>query len=401
MDLSLLASQLLNALTLGGIYALIAVGYTMVYGIIKLINFAHGEIYMIGAFSGLLLINAGVPFAAALPASMLICAALGILIDQLAYKPLRKAPRLSALITAIGMSLFLQNIAMLIWSPSERPFPDLYPARSVQAAGEGAERNGAAFLDQLQERMERPNPDAPAQAAKTRREGGLLIVEFPLGSAAADTRRAVLNEAEAVLLSMREQDPEYGLSDPIVSSVDHFFNTAAFSFNVGGKPVDVSWKALFIWAVTIVFMLALEAVVHRTRVGMSMRACALDQTTASLMGIDVNRIIALTFAIGSAMAAAAGVLFALYRGSGVGYRMGFQPGFFAFSAAVLGGIGNIRGAMIGGLILGGVQVLTQAFLTDWIGIESTYSFAFAFALLILVILLKPTGILGSSSAERA
>ena len=167
------------------------------------------------------------------------------------------------------------------------------------------------------------------------------------------------------------------------------------------RAVELRWKVVVIWVVTVVLMLLLEMIVHRTKIGTAMRACAFDRATAALMGIDVNRVIAITFAIGSAMAAAAGILFGLYRGSGIGYRMGFQPGVFAFAAAVLGGIGNIRGAMFGGMVLGIVQVAAAAYLTDWLGINSNYAFAFAFGMLILVILVRPTGILGRASAERA
>ena len=402
MDLNQFVTQSVNALTLGGIYALIAVGYTMVYGIIKLINFAHGEIYMVGAFSGILLIGVGVPLFLALPASMAICALLGILIDWAAYKRLRRSPRLAALITAIGMSLFLQNLAMLIWSADHRKFPDLYPARAVQAMGEKAEENGPAFLDALEERLSMPMPDAPAKVKNTKREGNRLIVEFPLATEGAKTRTVVSREANALWTEMREANPDIGLDKPDIGrDLPSLLKKPAFSIPVGGKPVPVHWRILLILAVTAVFMVALEALVKRTRVGIAMRACSLDQQTAALMGIDVNRIIALTFAIGSAMAAAAGILFGLYLGSGINFRMGYQPGFLAFSAAVLGGIGNIRGAILGGFILGIVETMARSYIAEWLDISSQYSLAFAFAILILVILIRPTGILGSSTAERA
>ncbi len=402
MDLNLLTNQTVNALTMGGIYALIAVGYTMVYGIIKLINFAHGEIYMMGAFAGILLIGVGVPLYLALPASMVMCAVLGIMLDWAAYKPLRRSPRLAALITAIGMSLFLQNLAMLIWSANHRTFPDLYPARAVQAQGEKAEENGPAFLDALEERLSMPKQDAPAKVKKMIREEDRLIVEFPLATGETETRRAISREANALLNEMRAENPDLGLENPSIGqSLRHFLDKPAVSIQIGKGPVDISWKVLLIWATTAVFTVALEALVKRTRVGIAMRACSLDQETAALMGIDVNRIIALTFAIGSAMAAAAGILFGLYLGSGINFRMGYQPGFLAFSAAVLGGIGNIRGAILGGFIFGIVETISRAYIADWLEISSRYSLAFAFAILILVILIRPTGILGSSAAERA
>ena len=404
MELSLhsFTQQSVNALTLGGIYALIAVGYTMVYGIIKLINFAHGEIYMVGAFSGVLLIGAGVPLFLALPASMVICALLGILIDWAAYKRLRRSPRLAALITAIGMSLFLQNLAMLIWSADHRKFPDLYPARAVQAQGEKAEENGPAFLDALEERLSKPIPDAPANVKNLKREGDQLIVEFPLATEGAKTRTVVSREANALWTEMKEANPDIGLDKPVIGrDLPYLLQKPAFSIPFGEKQVPVYWKVLLILAVTAVFMIALEALVKRTRVGIAMRACSLDQQTAALMGIDVNRIIALTFAIGSAMAAAAGILYALNIGSGVNFRMGYQPGFIAFSAAVLGGIGNIRGAVLGGFIFGIVDTMAKSYIADWLDISGQYSLAFAFAILILVILIRPTGLLGSSAVERA
>ena len=402
MDLNQLTNQTVNALTIGGIYALIAVGYTMVYGIIKLINFAHGEIYMAGAFAGILLIGVGVPLYLALPASMVICAFLGIMIDWAAYKPLRRSPRLAALITAIGMSLFLQNLAMLIWSANHRNFPDLYPARAVQAKGEKAEVNGPAFLDALEERLSMPMPDAEAKVKKLKREEDQLIVEFPLATGGAETRRVISSEANALLNEMKAENPDLGLENPSIGpSLRHFLHKPAVSIPIGKNPVDIPWKILLIWATTALFTVALEALVKRTRVGIAMRACSLDQETAALMGIDVNRIIALTFAIGSAMAAAAGILFGLYLGVGINFRMGYQPGFLAFSAAVLGGIGNIRGAILGGFIFGIVETISRAYIADWLEISSRYSLAFAFAILILVILIRPTGILGSSAAERA
>ncbi|MEO2004190.1 MAG: branched-chain amino acid ABC transporter permease, partial [Candidatus Poribacteria bacterium] len=396
VDVSLFATQIVNALTLGGIYALIAVGYTMVYGIIKLINFAHGEVYMMGAFTGILLVGVGVPFFLALPASMVLCALLGILIDRLAYRPLRTAPRLSALITAIGVSLFLQNLAMLMWSASERPFPDLYPAYIVQTAGADAVAHGGEYLDSVEAKLaERASSSFGPRSME--RDGSELLVEFPLGSTSGDARRALRETRRETLADM----PGLDLSAK-ESSLDHFLNKPAVSFDLGGaRPVQARWKVVFIWVSTIVLMGLLEAVIKRTKVGKAMRACALDKVTAALMGIDVNRIIALTFALGSAMAAAAGILFGLYRGSGIGYRMGFQPGVFAFAAAVLGGIGNIRGAMLGGLVLGIVQVISSAYVTDWLGISSNYAFAFAFGLLILVILVRPTGLLGRATTERA
>ena len=401
MDLSLLANQIINALTLGGIYGLIAVGYTMVYGIVKLINFAHGEIYMMGCFAGILLIGQGVPFFVALPLAMGLCALLGVVIDLVAYRPLRKAPRLAGLITAIGVSLFLQNLAMLLWTASERPFPDLYPAFRVEVTGKGAAGHRDAVLEEIAARLEAGRDERPRVHNVESSGGDGLLVEFELGTPSIDGLRVLRKMRREIVDGLVAANPGIDLAVD-ERSLDHILNRAALSLDLGGeRPVEIRWKVLFTWVFTLALMLGLEFVIRRTRIGTAMRACALDKVTAALMGIDVNRVIAITFAIGSAMAAAAGILFGLYRGSGIGYRMGFHPGVIAFAAAVLGGIGNIRGAMLGGIVLGVVQVAARAYVTDWLGIDSNYAFAFAFALLILVILVRPTGFLGRATAERA
>lgn len=397
--MSLLANQIINAFTLGGIYALIAVGYTMVYGIIKLINFAHGEIYMIGAFVGVLLIAKGVPFIAALLLAMVICAGLGVVIDFVAYRPLRNAPRLAPLITAIGVSLLLQNAVMLIWGASERPFPDLNPTFVVRPTGRDANTLGTELLDRIESRI---RVESASDIRRTLRSNPTeLVVTFRLGTETNAARSYLRSIRRDALDEMKRAHPTLEM-DADETGHGHWFNSAAISFSLGSdRPVELKWKVVFIWVVAVVLMVTLEAVVRGTKVGKAMRACAQDKATAALMGVDVDRIIALTFAIGSALAAAAGILFGLYRGSGIGYRMGFQPGVFAFSAAVLGGIGNIRGAMLGGVVLGVVQVAANAYITGWLGINSNYEFAFAFGLLILVILVRPTGILGRAAAERA
>jgi len=397
--MSLFVNQMINAFTLGGIYALIAVGYTMVYGIIKLINFAHGEIYMIGAFVGVTLIGKGVPFFGALLLAMVFCAVLGVVIDLVAYRPLRHAPRLAPLITAIGVSLLLQNTAMLVWGASERPFPDLNPTFTVRPTGADAPREGIALLDGMESRLRTEGASAVRRVHRSAPDE--LVVTFRLGTETNAARSFLRNLRRDLLDAMKRENPALDL-DAEERGHEHWLDSAAISFSLGSdRPVELKWKVLFIWAVALVLMATLEAFVRGTKVGKAMRASAQDKTTAALMGVNVNRIIALTFAIGSALAAAGGLFFGLYRGSGIGYRMGFQPGVFAFSAAVLGGIGNIRGAMLGGVVLGVVQVAANAYVTGWLGINSNYEFAFAFGLLILVILVRPTGILGRAAAERA
>ena len=288
-----LVQQLINGISLGSIYALIALGYTMIYGIIKLINFAHGDVYMVGAYIGFFAITqAGLGVVPALLISMVTTGILGMVIEKLAYKPLRHAPRISVLITAIGVSFFLEYTSMYFVTPTPRTFP--------------------AVLDNV-------------------------------------------------------------------------------AFNVG--PFVVNGQQLMIFAVTILLMVILTYIVQRTKTGKAMRAASYDTETAQLMGIDSDRVISFTFGIGSALAAAAGVLVGIYYNS-IDPLMGIMPGVKAFVAAVLGGIGILPGAVVGGLILGVVEALVARF------VSSTFRAAAAFAILILVLLFKPTGIFGKNTREK-
>ena len=287
------AQQLLNGLVTGSTYALIALGYTMVYGVLQLINFAHGEIYMMGAFTGLLLVTvAKLPFPLALLLAMGSTALLGVVIEFLAYRPLRRSSRLSVLISAIGMSIFVQNVALWIWGPSTRSFLPPFP-----------------------------------------------VTAFTIGSLRTNTLE---------LLTL---------------------------------------------AVALAMMVGLHLLVTRTKLGKAMRAVAQDRETAALMGVNVNRTIAFTFAIGSSLAAAAGVMVGMLFNA-VTPTMGVMPGLKGFVAAVLGGIGHIPGAMVGGLVLGMVEVLGVALLS------SQWRDAVAFAILILVLLYRPSGLLGRRTQEK-
>lgn len=292
--------QIMNGLVLGGIYALIAVGYTMVYGIIQLINFAHGEIFMLGAyFAFTLIFYLNVPFWIALPISMILCAAIGMLIDYIAYRPLRNASRLSALITAIGMSLGLQNLAQLIWKADQRSIPN-------------------------------------------------------------------------------------------ASLPDFFLSTNAISLPGGAA---LPYRDLFIILLALVLMIALNRLIHLTKVGKAMRACAQNKVAANLMGIKTNQVIAVTFAIGSALGAVAGVMVGLREV--IEPMMGYYKGVAAFAAAVLGGIGNITGAMLGGILIGLAEALGAGY------INSSYRIAIAYIIMIIVILIRPSGLLGKSTENRA
>ncbi|HPU01321.1 MAG: branched-chain amino acid ABC transporter permease [Firmicutes bacterium] len=285
--------QLVNGLILGSTYALIALGYTMVYGIIELINFAHGEIYMFGAFAGLLLVTVlKVPFFLAFFLAMALAALLGMTVEFLAYRPLRHSTRLAALISAIGASIFLQNLALLIMGAQPYTFPSPVEAKVYQ------------------------------------------------------TPFFTISRLEIIIL--------------------------IFSF---------------------LLMIALTLFIQRTKIGKAMRAVAQDKDTASLMGININQIITVTFAIGSALGAASGVMVGIYFRT-VTFSMGLMPGLKGFVAAVLGGIGNIPGAMMGGILLGITETIGAAY------ISSQYRDAVAFALLIMVLLLKPTGLLGRPVQEK-
>ncbi|EPR42806.1 ABC-type transporter, integral membrane subunit [Desulfovibrio sp. X2] len=295
----MLIQQLINGLTLGVIYAMIAVGYTMVYGVIELINFAHGEIYMLGAFFCATFITAfHMPFYLAMALAMVACGAAGVIIEKLAYKPLRKAPRLAVLITAIGMSIFLQNLSMAIWGSRPQPFPqDAVPA---------------------------------------------------------------------------------------------YLNDIAVRFS----DVQISWLQLFIFGLTILMMIGLNLIITKTKTGTAMRALAQNSKAAALMGINVDRIISFTFALGSAMGAVAGVLVSVFYNT-MYPTMGYTAGVKAFAAAVLGGIGSVPGAMIGGIVLGVAEALGAGY------VSSLYRDGVAYAVLIAVIIFRPSGILGKLVGDKA
>lgn len=290
----MLLQQLINGIALGAVYALIALGYTMVYGIIQLINFAHGEVFMAGAFIGLLAVTAfKLNLFWALVLAMIISMLLGVFIERVAYRPLRNASRLSALISAIGVSLFLSTLALLLFGANAKGFPD------------------------------------------------------------------------------------------------QVFNVSQIHLPFG----DVSDLQLLIITIAAILMVSLEFIVKKTTIGKAMRAVSEDYQTAALMGINVNQVVAFTFAIGSALAAAGGVLVGVLFNA-VSFNMGLMAGLKAFAAAVLGGIGSIPGAMIGGIVLGIAEVAGVA------AGFSSYRDAIAFGILVLVLLLRPTGLLGERIQKK-
>ncbi len=288
-------SNLISGIRLGSIYAIIALGYTMVYGIAKMLNFAHGDVIMIGAYVAFIaLYRAGLPLVAALLFSIIVCTILGVIIERLAYKPLRQASSLAVLITAIGVSYFLQNVALLIWGSAAKIFPTILDFGSI-----------SLFSGQL----------------------------------------------------------------------------------------NISYQMLITIITCVIIMFALNMFVKKTKIGMAMRACSEDKEASALMGINVNNIISLTFAIGSGLAAIAAVLLCATYPT-VTPTLGSMPGIKAFTAAVIGGIGSIPGAFLGGLLLGVIEILVKAY-----GL-SELSDAIAFGVLILVLLFKPTGLLGKKVKEK-
>ncbi|SOZ35891.1 branched-chain amino acid ABC transporter permease [Cupriavidus neocaledonicus] len=305
--------QIVNGLVLGSIYALIALGYTMVYGILGIINFAHGDVLMIGALTALSAILGLQKFAPGLPewltlviatlVAMPVCAILSYSIERVAYRPLRNAPRLAPLITAIGVSIILQTAGMLIWSRNPLTFPQLLP------------------------------------------------------------------------------------SEPI---------------DIGGTGATITGKEMVIIGMAVMVMSGLLALVNRTKLGRAMRATAENQKVAGLMGVNPNFVISATFMIGATLAALAGVMMATNYGNAHFY-MGFIPGLKAFTAAVLGGIGNLAGAMVGGMLLGLIEALGAGYIGDLTNgvFGSNYQDVFAFIVLITVLVFRPSGIMGERVADRA
>jgi branched-chain amino acid transport system permease protein len=308
VDWSLFFGELVSGLTLGSIYALIALGYTMVYGILKLLNFAHGDVYMVGAFIGFFVlqwlggpltpaVTGWVAIAIMFAAAMLGCGALGVGIERFAYRRLRNAPRIAPLISALGVSIFLQNSALLLWGPEFR---------------------------------------------------------------------------------------DYGTFDLI----------GVKSYSIGANFFISNIQILAI-ATSLGLMVVLTLLVSRTRTGKAMRATSFDREAAEMMGISVDRVISSTFFVGSALAAAGGVMFGIVFGQ-IFSLMGFTAGLKGFTAAVVGGIGSIPGAMLGGFLIG----LTEAFATGYLPGGSTYANLYVFALLIAMFLIRPSGLLGSPVIQK-
>ena len=307
--MDMLLQQIINGLVRGSMYALVALGYTMVYGIINLINFAHGEVLMVGALTSWTVLRALAGYALpgwlmlliALIAAIVVCSALNFAIEKIAYRPLRSAPRLAPLITAMGVSLLLQTLAMIVWKPTIKSYPILLPSEPFQVFG------------------------------------------------------AVINSIQILIL-----------------------------------------------VVTAVTLAGLMYLVNYTKLGRAMRATAENPRVAGLMGVKPDSVISATFVIGAALAALAGVMYVANYGS-ASHTMGFLPGLKAFTAAVFGGIGNLAGAMVGGVLLGLIEALGAGYIGALTGgvLGSNYQDIFAFVVLILVLTLRPQGLLGERVADRA
>jgi len=311
LNIQIFFQHFINGLSLGALYALIAVGYTMVYGILKLINFAHGEIFMMGIFFTYFAISSGMPWWLGMAAGIAGAALLGMLIDKIAYKPLRNAPRISALITAIGMSIFLQSLAIVIFGGIPKSFRGVYPE----------------FFNKI----------------------------FIFGGEVVEKRG-------------RE----------IVINATRVPNITIITF-----------------VVTLITFLVLWLILFKTKTGMAMRAIAMDTKAVALMGINVNQVIGLTFALGSALAAVGGILWA-GKYPQVWPMMGFIPGLKAFVAAVIGGIGSVSGAIVGGVLLGLIEIVSVGLFPQFAG----YRDALAFVLLIVILSFRPAGLMGKKEIVK-
>jgi branched-chain amino acid transport system permease protein len=405
-----LLRTLIDSLTIGLLYALIAVGYTMVYGIIKLINFAHGEVFMVGTFLGLVVIN-GYGSALAVPLTL---ACYGIALLAMMFGPWRAgwqraegalllalcaalaaiagsgAPGASWLVPSVtlGAAVLAALLALRAWE-----------ARREQAAlvaGAGALALGAQLAA----------PAVPALgwlAAVPLAMAGCMTLGWMIDLLAYrplrfSTRLAALITAIGISLSLQTivqliTPNWHGFDDQRMPSL---LGAVFASYQAPGAPaVHLQGKDLAIWGTALALMIALDLIVNHSRIGKAMRACSHDKQTAALMGIDVDRVIVVTFMLGSAMAAVAGILMGVRVGGNISFRFGYYPGLIAFAAAVLGGIGSIRGAFLGGLVLGATQVCTKTY------VSGDYEFSFAFGVMILTILVRPQGLLGRPEAKRA
>lgn len=438
LSLPELMQQVLIGLILGSIYALIALGYTLVYGVIKLINFAHGDIYMLGAFLGYYFLRLTIRifnFSSGLSllwcyvistvVSAIICALLAMLMERLAYRPLRRSTRVAALITAVGVSFLLENMGIIVFGPNPKSYEpktfevyqlqtasseDFSGARQIEVTDSAQHVFSAARFSQL----------AYARVRVVTRQGSsgwspvLVIDPAKPGNFAEAQPQA--SEAKPTPLPIPSlgytHKQEQGLDQIVISwaqgAADDIRLNPIFSDTAGSQ---LAWQippapatpllrvpvfSVIIIGVTLVLLWGLHILITRTMFGISMRALSFDMNAAKLMGVNTDRVIAVTFAIGGACAAVAGNMVGIYNQS-IEPLMGILPGLKAFVAAVVGGIGSIPGAAAGGLIMGLSEALVKGYIDPrWSGLAD----AMAFAILIVVLLFKPSGIFGSTLREK-
>lgn len=379
LNFSTLPEQLVNGIFLGAIYALIALGYTMVYGVLRLINFAHGEVYMLGAYVAYFIANGFgygpgstktptvMTLLVMILASMIVCSIVGVIIERFAYRPMRNHPRIASLITAIGLSLLLQYGGALVLPNSPPPSineqvnPYKGTTSIVISAPPQELKNKIVALEQ-------PAEDADA-AFKTYLAAHPKETEFEVGPEGKPLKEAALKTS---------QD----------------YDNAKRQLESAGTSMTIRYSDLIILGTSIGLMLILTYLVMYTKAGRAMRAVSHDFDSAALMGINVNQIIVFTFVLGSALAGAGAMMQATFKGTPIDTRFGALPGVKAFVAAVLGGIGNIPGAVLGGLLMGLAETVVV-----WLGF-SQFKDAVAFVILILVLLFKPGGLMGSSKVEK-
>ena len=379
IDVATLPQQLVNGLLLGSIYALIALGYTMVYGVLKLINFAHGEVFMLGAYTALF-VSWGLGYTPGnamqgsnplnlllmLFASMTICAVIGVVIERFAYRPMRGQPRIASLITAIGVSMLLQYGGQL--------FLPVSPAPNIDAKVNPYRGNVAIPL----------KPGDPK-----------LLAAANALEPAAERARAAFEARLPQEKSEFDLTPEGQRLKTADQDATRAFNDARAKADATGLAIQIPKGQLIMLVTTLVLMGGLTYLVLHTKAGRAMRAVSHDFDAAAMMGIDVNKIVTFTFVIGSSLAGAGAMMNATFlAGTKIDTFFGALPGIKAFVAAVLGGIGNIPGAVLGGLLMGLAETVVV-----WLGYDQ-YRDAIAFVVLIVVLLFRPGGLLGSSKVEK-
>jgi branched-chain amino acid transport system permease protein len=430
--------QLIIGLVLGSTYALIALGYTLVYGVIKLINFAHGDIYMLGAFFGYyslrftirwLNFTMDVPllvcFLISTLISLVLCAGVAVVMERLAYRPIRRSTRIAALITAVGVSFLLENLGIIVFGPNPKSYsPNTLEIYQIQLSSDASFTNPKTVevsdKTQLKFRLNEltetkyarvrlvakagASPNTPAIAIDPQKKNALLeLSDTEATSGVSPPRMLAVNPEnegasnEMLVLSWASGDSEHIR----VPSMLEGEGGRPISFTLpiksaSGENVRVPLFNLIIILSTVIFLLLFNQLINRSSYGVAMRALSFDQDGARLMGVDVDKVIAMTFAIGAASAAVAGNMVGYYNQS-IEPLMGILPGIKAFVAAVVGGIGSVPGAAVGGLIMGLSEGLVKGYVSPRL---SSLADAMAFAILIAVLLVKPSGIFGIGIREK-